>query len=134
MAEALFFDNASAVFVRLRLNKIAPCFISKAPALYQQPQITKKIQTQIFSTYRFDHNKTNSNIGNTGGTNSGLQHLVRLVSQMGKSPYVARVCWHLVRLFSATHLPCVKGKGVLAELISNKTPLTVSKGYLVLYL
>ena len=102
-------------------------------AVLVQPQITSKIQTQISSTHRFDHNKTNSNIGNTGGTNSGLQRLVRLVSQMGKSPYVARVCWHLVRLFSATHLPCAKGKGVPSELISNKTPLTVSKGYSVLY-
>ena len=106
----------------------------RASAVLVQLQITSKIQTQISSTYRFDHNKTNSNIGNTGGTNSGLQHLVRLVSQMGKSPYVARVYWHFVRLLSATRLPCVKGKGVLAELISNKTPLTVSKGYLILYL
>ena len=64
----------------------------------------------------------------------GEMCLGELVILSGKSPYVARVCWHLVRLFSATHLPHVKGKGVPAELISNKTPLCVSKGYLVLYL
>ena len=72
-----------------------------------QPQ---KYKINYSPTHRFDTHKTNSNIGNTSGATVIWQHLVRLVSQMGKSPYVARVCWHLVRLFLAAHLPCVKGK------------------------